>query len=529
MKRKEFPNWVVYQIYPRSFRDSNGDGIGDLNGIIEKLDYLKELGVNAVWLSPCYKSPNCDNGYDISDYRDIMDEFGTLDDWKRMIFEMHARGIKLIMDFVANHTSSEHAWFNEARTSRENPYHDYYIWRDEIPNDWQSCFGGSAWEYNEPTGEYYLHSFAIGQPDLNWENPKVRQEMCAVVDYWVGLGVDGFRCDVLNFISKDFGRGLMCDGPRLHEYVKELFGREETENLFTVGECSYGEDEIENICGENRKELTCVFQFDHFGIGRTGDKFVKAELDLNDLRKTLVKWQEICERKNLLYTLFTDNHDQAHYISRAGDDGKYRYECATAYCAMFYLLKGIPFIYQGQEWGTPDPHYSSVKDYCDVETINYYNAHKEEISESELLARINFGSRDNARRPLCWTQGKNFGFGEGEPWTKLHSRGEEVNLEKDRASEKSVFAFYQKTLALRRESEAIRYGSFEDRTRGEGYFAYARKYGEEEILVVVNFDGKSEISGLPEWEYLFGNGRRRSANGAYAPYETAVFRNRREG
>lgn len=529
MPRRDYLDWIVYQIYPRSFCDGNGDGIGDLNGITAKLDYLKMLGVNAVWLSPCYKSPNCDNGYDISDYRDIMDEFGTLDDWKRMISEMHARGIKLIMDFVANHTSSEHVWFKEARSSRENPFHDYYIWRDEIPNDWQSCFGGSAWEYNEETEEYYLHSFAVGQPDLNWENPKVREEMCAVVDYWVGMGVDGFRCDVLNFISKDFAKGKICDGDRLHEYVKELFGREEVKHVFTVGECSYGENEIADICGEDRKELTCIFQFDHFCIGKTEDKFVKADLNLNDLRKTLVKWQKICERKNLLYTLFTDNHDNAHYISRAGNDLQFRYECATAYCAMFYLLKGIPFIYQGQEWGTPDPHYPSITDFCDVETINYYDAHKDKLSEEELIGRINFGSRDNTRRPLCWTNDKNYGFSSAErTWSNLHTRGGEVNLEQDRESEKSVFAFYQKTLALRKESEAIRFGSFEDCTEKDGYFAYKRVCGGDEILVVVNFDGESEIAGLPEWEYLFGNGQKRSANGRYSPFETAVYRKRRK-
>lgn len=521
MNRKKFLNWIVYQIYPRSFFDSNGDGIGDLNGITQKLDHLKDLGVNAVWLSPCYKSPNCDNGYDISDYRDIMDEFGTLADWKRMITEMHARGIKLIMDFVANHTSSEHEWFKQARTSRDNPYHDYYIWREKIPNDWQSVFGGSAWEYNAPTGEYYLHSFAIGQPDLNWENERVRKEMCAVIDYWVDLGVDGFRCDVLNFISKDFEKGKICDGDKLHEYIKELFGREKTKHIFTVGECSYGENEIADICGEGRGELTCIFQFDHFAVGRTGDKFIKAPLDLNVLRKTLVHWQNVCERKNVLYTLFTDNHDNAHYISRTGNDGELRYECATAYCAMFYLLKGIPFLYQGQEWGTPDPNYDSIEDFCDVETINYYNAHR---GESDIMDKINFGSRDNARRPLCWTNGKNYGFSSAEhTWTKLHSRGREC-LEADKKSEKSVFAFYQKVLALRKKSEAIRYGSFEDCTKGDGYFAYARKYGKEEVLVVVNFDKTTEISGLPDYDYLFGNKSEKNVNGSYTPFEVAIYK-----
>lgn len=519
-----FLDWIVYQIYPRSFMDSNGDGIGDIKGITSKLDYLKELGINAVWLSPCYKSPNCDNGYDISDYRDIMDEFGTLDDWKEMIAEMHARGIKLIMDFVANHTSSEHKWFKEARTSRDNPYHDYYIWRDEVPNDWHSCFLGSAWEYNQPTNEYYLHSFAIGQPDLNWENPKVRKEMCDVIDYWVDLGVDGFRCDVLDYIAKDFDKGLMNNGSKIHEYIKELFGREKVKHIFTVGECSMGEDKIKDICGEDRDELKCIFQFDHFDIGKTRDKFERADRNLDRLRATLVKWQYFAEKNGLLYTLFTDNHDNAHYITRAGDTQK-RYESATMLAAMFFLLKGIPFIYQGMEFGTPDPHYAKLADFDDVETFNYYNARKNEIPHGKLMEMINFGSRDNARRPMCWDNTKNYGFSTADKtWTPLHSRGADVNLENDRKSEKSVFRFYTKLLELRNKSNAIKFGKFEDITPGNGCFAYIRVHGDEKILVVCNFDEPRAIVDLPDGKYLFGNsGSERKTNGNYAAFETAVF------
>ena len=423
MADTRFYDWIAYQIYPRSFMDGNGDGIGDIKGITGKLDHLVELGVNAVWLSPCYKSPNCDNGYDISDYRDIMDEFGTLDDWKEMIAEMHKRGIKLIMDFVANHTSSKHEWFKQARTSRDNPYHDYYVWRKEKPNDWQSVFGGSAWEYNKATDEYYLHSFAIGQPDLDWENEKVRKEMADIIDYWVDLGVDGFRCDVLDFIAKDFERGMMNNGPKLHEYVKELFGRDKVKHIFTVGECSMGEDRIADICGDGRNELKCIFQFEHFSLGKKdGDKFKKAPFKIDEVRNILVKWQNFTETHGLLYTLFTDNHDNAHYISRLGDDGKYRYECATMYAAMFYLLKGMPFIYQGQEYGAPDPRYADITAFDDVETFNYYNAHKD-IPRARLMEMINFGSRDNVRRPVCWDNSKNFGFSSADKtWIPLHSR-----------------------------------------------------------------------------------------------------------
>mgnify|MGYP005767626247 CR=1 FL=1 len=524
MNRKSYYDLIVYQIYPRSFYDANGDGIGDINGIIQKLDYLKDLGVNAVWLCPCYKSPNCDNGYDISDYRDIAEEFGTLEEWKKMVAEMHARGIKLIMDFVGNHTSSEHKWFKEARRSKDNYYHDYYIWRDSIPNDWQSEFGGTAWEFNPKTNEYYLHSFAIAQPDLNWENENVRREMQNIIDYWVDLGVDGFRCDVLDYISKDFALDKIKKGPRLHEYVRELFGREKVKHIFTVGECSADESEISEICGEDRNELSCVFQFEHFSVGRKG-RFVKLPFDYDEIKSILTKWQYFTQSNNLIYTLFTDNHDQPHYISRLGNDGENRYECATMYAAMFYLLKGVPFIYQGQEFGTPDPHYDNIDDYNDIETINYYKANADGINKSQLMAMVNFGSRDNARRPICWGSGKNYGFGEApDVWLKLHSHGSEINLEKDKNAEKSVFCFYKKLIAFRKRSNAIRYGSFEDLTKSKGYFAYMREAANEKILIVCNFENVKEISGLPNAEFLFGNlGKLRTANGKYLPFETAVF------
>ena len=522
--RKKFLDWNVYQIYPRSFMDSNCDGIGDIKGITGKLDYLKELGINAVWLSPCYKSPNCDNGYDISDYRDIMDEFGTLDDWKEMISGMHARGIKLIMDFVGNHTSSEHKWFKEGRKSKDNPYHDYYIWRDKIPNEWKSCFGDpSAWEYNEPTDEYYLHSFAIGQPDLNWDNPKVREEMRGVIDYWVNLGVDGFRCDVLDYIAKDIKHDKMKNGPKLHEYIKELFGRDKVKHIFTVGECSMGPEAINDICGEDRNELTCIFQFEHF-VGVTNDKFVAAPYKIDDIRNVLVKWQYFAEKNNLLYTLFTDNHDNSRFISRLGNDKESRYECATMYATMFYLLKGIPFIYQGQEFGTPDPRYDDISFYDDIECINYYHKNKSKVSQDELMDRVNFNSRDNNRRPLCWDNGKNYGFSSGDKtWLPLHSRGAEVNLENDRKADKSVFEFYKKVLELRNSSDTVRYGKFDDLTQGDGYFAYTRTIDGEQILVVCNFDEPREITGLPEGDYLFGNCEKRKPNGKYMRFETGVY------
>lgn len=527
-ERKSLYDLVFYQVYPRSFYDTNGDGIGDLNGVAEKLEYLRDLGINAIWLSPCYKSPNRDNGYDISDYRDIMDEFGTLSDWERLIEKAHRYGIKLIMDLVANHTSDEHYWFKEARKSRDNPYHDYYYWAEKPLNDWKACFGGSAWEYNAATDEYYLHSFAVQQPDLNWTNPRVREEMRAVVDFWVAKGVDGFRCDVLDHISKDFAAGKKFNGPHLHEYIRELFGRDFPRPIFTVGECQSGEKEITDICGADRHELTCIFQFEHFGVGR-GDKFEKRPYAIDEIRDILIKWQNFTAEHDLVYTLFTDNHDQARHISRLGNDREFRCECATMYAAMFYLLRGIPFIYQGQEFGTPDPHYDSIADFNDVETLNYYREHKAELSEAELMARINFGSRDNARRPMTWTGGKNFGFGDGSPWISLHSRGAEVNAEKDRQSARSVFRFYQDLLRFRKQSEAVRYGTFTDRTNGQtGCFVYERNFGGQSVGVVCNFDKENCIEAefmRDGYETALSNyGKtQRTPGGTYAPFETAVF------
>lgn len=495
--RKNFLNMIVYQIYPRSFYDSNGDGIGDLNGIRQKIPYLKNLGVNAVWICPCYKSPNYDNGYDISDYRDIMDEFGSLNDWKLLEKELHANGIKIIMDLVVNHTSSEHYWFKQARSSRDNPYHDYYIWADKPLTDWTACFGGSAWEYNRATNEYYLHSFAVQQPDLNWENPKVRQECCDIVDFWVDAGVDGFRCDVLDFISKDFSAGKMLNGPRLHEYINQLFGREKVKNIFTVGECQSDVKSICDICGENRDELKSVFQFEHIGLGRS-DKYTPAPFSYDEIKNLLVKWQNFTAEHDLLYILFTDNHDQPFYISRLGNDEELRYECATAYSAMFYLLKGIPFIYQGQEFGSANSYYEDISYFNDVETVNYYKDNVNKKPREELIRKINYGSRDNTRRPLAWANDSpRYGFTDGNPWLKMPSRADEINLEKDLSSDKSVFAFYKKVLELRKESDAIKFGDFKDITEGKGCFVYERVYENERIVVAVNFDKASAIS-LPD-------------------------------
>ncbi len=499
-EKNEFLNLVVYQIYPRSFYDSNGDGIGDLNGIRAKIPYLKQLGINAVWICPCYKSPNYDNGYDIADYRDIMDEFGTFDDWKKLAAELHLNGIKIIMDLVVNHTSSEHYWFKQARLSKDNPYHDYYIWADKPLNDWTACFGGSAWEYNPQTNEYYLHSFAVQQPDLNWENPKVRKECCDIVDFWADLGVDGFRCDVLDFISKDFENDKKLNGPRLHEYIKLLFGREKVRRLFTVGECQSDVKSICDICGKDRNELKSVFQFEHISFGRT-DKYHSASYSHDQIKNALIKWQNFTAEHDLLYILFTDNHDQPFFLSRFGNDRELRYECATAYAGMIYLLKGIPFIYQGQEFGSANSYFNDISMFNDVETVNYYKENIEKIGtdKNDLIKQINFGSRDNTRRPVAWTdKAPNYGFTTGNPWLTMSSRAKEINLEKDIKSEKSVFEFYKKVLQLRKESEIICFGTFKDITENDGCFVYERELDHNKIVVAVNFDKQNNVT-LPDY------------------------------
>lgn len=486
-----FNDWIIYEIYLRSFKDSNGDGIGDFNGVREKLDYLQDLGVNTLWLSPCYKSPNYDNGYDIADYKDVSPEFGSMDELKCLLDDVHKRGMKLIMDLVLNHTSVFHPWFQEAKKSKDSPYHDYYIWVKKPPNKWQSVFGGSAWEYNQETDEYYLHSFAVEQADLNWDNPKVRKECKKIVEFWVEFGVDGFRCDVLDFISKDLHSKKMYDGPNLHEYIRELFSGRKLKDIFTIGECKSKADNIEKICGKDRKELTTVFQFDHINLG-VKDKYKHGKLSLNKLKKTLVKWQEFTQHKQLYYTLFTDNHDQPYYLSRI-TNGENRYQVATMLCACFYLLKGIPVLYQTQEYGAINPIYNDIKYFNDVETIHYFRANK---GDKKLLEKINMGSRDNTRRPFAWSNKKsdNYGFSDGKPWLTLNSNAKEINLEKDLKSSLSVFHFYKSVLSLRNNYDCIRYGDFINLCKGKrNCFIYERKYEKQSIIVVCNFDKEKTI------------------------------------
>ena len=528
-KYKDFLRLVIYQIYPRSFKDTNGDGIGDLPGIIEKLDYIKSLGANAIWLCPCYKSPNDDNGYDIADYRDIMDEFGTMEDMKRLIAEMHARDMKLIMDLVPNHTSTAHAWFQESRKGRDNPYSDFYYWFDEPPNDWESCFRGSAWAFDELRGQYYLHSYAVTQADLNWNNPAVVKAMQEVVDFWVDMGVDGFRVDVIDQISKDFEGSRNCFGPRLHEFIHALFGREKTAHLFTVGECWVDDiEEMRRHCAAERGELSTLFQFDHMECGRT-EKFTPKEDSLRTVRDVLIRWQEKTAEYDLLHSLFSDNHDQPPLISRAADDHEKRYESATCLAAMFYLLKGVPFIYQGQEYGQTVAYYDSIDSFDDIESINAYAEFCQSVSAETALEKINFGSRDNARHPMAWDASKYGGFSNAKPWIPLHSRQREINLETDLTSERSVFRFYQRLLKLRCEEDAFLEGRFEVISIPEDEcFIFTRTLRQERWAVVCNFAQDTVIELPFDGEVVLSNLGRMDARGVYQAYECAVIRVHRD-
>ncbi len=513
---------IIYEIYPKSFCDSNGDGIGDICGIISKLDYLSELGVNAIWLCPCYKSPMVDNGYDVANYCDIATEYGSMEDIKRLINELHGREMKLIMDLVPNHTSSEHVWFKASRQSRNNKYSDYYYWVDCPPNDWQSLFEGSAWEYDGLRGQYYLHSYAKEQPDLNFDNPHVVKEMQDIIDFWIALGVDGFRIDVIDQISKDFEGNRNCFGPNLHKYINALFGRKSTENIFTVGECWAEDiDEICRHCKEERGELVTLFQFEHLKAGCKEDKWHKSDsAALEFARDRIIKWQDLCAQKDIIYSIFTDNHDNNFYLSRVGDIENYRYESATLLAVMFYLLKGVPFIYQGQEFGTVGSVFGNISDFRDVESINYYNNRIDCLTHEQIMERLNFGSRDNARRPVAWDGGDYSHF-----WIAPPSRYKLINLAADRKSEKSVFEFYKALLGLRKASNAIRYGEFRCVSKNEDdFFVYERALEGEKYTVICNFDKETQIK-LPSGEIVLSNyGREKGDKSAFRPYEAAVYR-----
>jgi oligo-1,6-glucosidase len=511
---------VVYQIYPRSFYDSNGDGIGDLRGIIQKLDYLETLGVTVVWLCPVYKSPNDDNGYDISDYRDIMDEFGTLEDWEALLAGLHQRNMKLIMDLVVNHTSDEHRWFVESRRSKDNPYRDYYIWRPprdgREPNNWASFFGGSAWQYDEVSGEYYLHIFSRKQPDLNWENPRVRAEVYDMMHWWLQKGIDGFRMDVINFISKveelpdapvsnndpyQPGGKFYFFGPRLLEFLREMKQEVLSQyDIMTVGETpALNTEQATDLINENTGTLNMLFQFEHVATGYTPPTDPLKTWDFRAFRRSITRWQKALEGRGW-NSLFLSNHDMPRNVSRFGDDKQYRVESAKLLATFNHLLQGTPYIYQGDEIGMTNVVFESIEEVRDISARNIYHDLVENQGQSPqaVLGWINVMSRDHARTPMQWDDSEQAGFTTGSPWIKVNPNYRTINVQQALADPNSIFYYYQKLIALRKENPVIIYGIYdlilEDHNQ---IYAFTRTLGDERLLVLLNFTPDKPIFTLP--------------------------------
>ena len=502
-----FKDAIIYQIYPRSFKDSNGDGIGDIKGIISKLDYLKDLGINCVWLSPVYESPMDDNGYDISDYKAIHKDFGTMEDFKLMLAEMHKRGIRLIMDLVANHTSDEHPWFKEAKKSKDNPYRDYYIWKDK-PNNWTGFFGEKAWEYVEECDSYYLHLFGKKQPDVNWENPKVREAYKDIIKFYLDLGVDGFRCDVINVISKDqrykngsnplilVGKKYFINGPKLHDYLQEI-NKDVLSNYdcMTVGETVFTTlDDIKLLTAEDRNELSMVFNFDHTSVDNyLGVKWLMRKFSLKRFKKSLDKYQY--GLKDVGWnSLFYENHDQRRSVGRFNtDDKKYRVESAKLLATTMYFLKGTPFIYQGQEIGMTNLNVDSLEDFVDLETHNVLALmRKLPLSKKYIDKSIRNGSRDNSRTPMQWDNSTNAGFSSSTPWLMVNNNYQAINVEKSVKDDNSILNYYKKLLKIyKKYSTLVREGEYKDLyPNSSKLFAYERRLDNELLLVVSNFSNK---------------------------------------
>lgn len=538
---KHSPWWkkaVVYQVYPKSFQDSNSDGIGDLNGIMQRLDYLEELGIDAIWLSPVCKSPQDDNGYDISDYQDIDPMFGTLEDMERLIQEAQKHHIKIIIDLVLNHSSDEHVWFQEAKKSRENPYHDYYVWRDgeeeTPPNDMRACFGGSAWEWVPQLGQYYFHQFAVKQPDLNWENPKVRAEIYDMIRWWMEKGVGGFRLDVIDQIAKEPDRKITNNGSRLHEFIQEL-SRETFQkgDLITVGEAWGATTDLAKLYSNpDGSEFSMVFQFEHIGLDQQQgkEKWDLAPLPFKKLKKIMEHWQ-----KELFQcgwnSLFWNNHDLPRIVSRWGDDKEYRTESAKMLAVLLHGMQGTPYIYQGEELGMTNVRYD-IEDYRDIETWNVYRERTEQGYEtSDIMASIYAKSRDNARTPMQWDDSANAGFTKGEPWIKVNPNYQEINAKSQLEDPDSVFHCYKALIALRKKHDVFAEGDFELLLPEDPvFFAYVRTYLGERLHVICNFYGKTEACPLPEaWEnmqLLYSNYPKGTDPNTFRPYEARMYLSR---
>ena len=557
MEKRWWKESVVYQIYPRSFCDSNGDGIGDLNGITSKLDYLKELGVDVIWLSPVYKSPNDDNGYDISDYQDIMDEFRTTEDFDRMLATAHEKGIKIMMDLVVNHTSDEHKWFIESRKSTDNPYRDYYIWRPakedgSLPNNWGSCFSGPAWEYDKTTDMYFLHLFSKKQPDLNWDNPVVRQEVFDMMNWWLEKGVDGFRMDVISLISKEQPElpdkepgingyatfNVSANGPHVHEYLQEM--RQKALNnadTITVGECSgVTLEEAKKYARSDEKELNMVFQFEHMDVDsdEKAGKWTTRKMDLRDLKKILTRWQKGLQ--DIAWnSLYWENHDQPRSVSRFGNDSdEYREISAKMLATCIHMMQGTPYVYQGEELGMTNCPFNTLENFRDLESINAFHELTEQgkMTEEEMMAAIGYKGRDNARTPMQWDDSANAGFSgaDATPWIMVNPNYTKINAKDQVSREDSVFKYYQKLIRLRHESDLIVYGTYDlILDDDKDIYAYIRTLGDEKLIVYCNFSENTREVELPE-EFTDGkilisnyNDAKVSEKITLRPYEAIVI------
>lgn len=512
MNEKWWKNAVVYQIYPRSFKDSNGDGIGDLEGIYEKLDYLAELGIDVIWMSPVYKSPNDDNGYDISDYQDIMDDFGTMDDFDRVLKKAHSLNIKIMMDLVVNHTSDEHKWFIESKKSKDNPYHDYYMWADpdkngNPPNRWESCFSGSAWEYVESVGQFYLHSFSRKQPDLNWDNPKVREEVFKMMTWWCDKGIDGFRMDVISMISKypglpdgpENGNGYTgntsCDGPNIHKYLREMNEKVLSKyRLITVGECpGVNAEQAKKYANIDGSELDMIFQFEHVSGSALKPchhgKWDGEAMTMPELRANFTKWQKDLEGC-AWNSLFLSNHDQPRCVSRFGNDSEqYRELSAKMLATMTHFQKGTPYVYQGEELGMTNAYMENIADYRDIESLNAYKelTTKENIPAETVMGYIKAVGRDNARTPMQWDASDNGGFTSGTPWLQVNKNYKTINADAQVNDPDSVFAYYKKLIALRHTNEVMVDGVYDVLIPDHPQiYAYTRTLGDKQLLVLCN-------------------------------------------
>ena len=523
MEKRWWKESVVYQIYPRSFCDSNGDGIGDLNGITGKLDYLKELGIDVIWLSPVYKSPNDDNGYDISDYQAIMDEFGTMEDFDRMLATAHEKGIKIMMDLVVNHTSDEHKWFIESRKSTDNPYRDYYIWRPakedgSLPNNWGSCFSGPAWEYDKTTDMYFLHLFSKKQPDLNWDNPAVRQDVFDMMNWWLKKGVDGFRMDVISLISKEPGLpdkepgingyatfNVSANGPHVHEYLQEM--RQKALNnadTITVGECSgVTLEEAKKYARSDEKELNMVFQFEHMDVDsdEKAGKWTTKKMDLRNLKKILTRWQKGLQ--DIAWnSLYWENHDQPRSVSRFGNDSdEYREISAKMLATCIHMMQGTPYVYQGEELGMTNCPFNTLDNFRDLESINAFHELTEQgkMTEEDMMAAIGYKGRDNARTPMQWDDSAYAGFSTTNPWIMVNPNYTKINAKDQVNREDSVFKYYQKLIKLRHESELIVYGTYDlILDDDKDIYAYIRTLGDEKLIVYCNFSENTREVELPE-------------------------------